>query len=327
MTSSALTVPSILIATANATLHQNLAGYLTGHGYFIQTAENSIDAHRLLLADNPPDIALLDSSLPGQNSIELAVDVKRRRGEKQVWIIQLLPAQADPSTINLAAADPGIDDLLLYHGNAGPAQSDLCMRLGVANRVLGQIQRLEARVQAASLHSLRDTLTGLWNRESLLSLLFSETDRVQRMNTPLSFLLLDLDNFSQINRQCGHQAGDQILQEMARRLRRHMRSYDMLGRIGDDEFLIAMPGCKAHQARRLASRIRTVMLQAPFAAGEGRIKITVSIGLAQSRGRTPLIVLQEAEQALSAARREVRNCEQEFLPAAQDEAVLENQSA
>lgn len=159
-----------------------------------------------------------------------------------------------------------------------------------------------------------DPLTGLWDRESLLALLFPETDRVQRMGTPLTLMLLDLDHFGLINDEHGRQTGNQILQELATRLRRYLRSYDLLGRSGDDEFLAALPGCNGAQALQLAGRIRAEVLQRPFAAGDGVLTLTASIGLAQSRGRSPLVALREAERALAAAKRDGRNCEREFLP-------------
>lgn len=326
MTSSALTAPRLLIVSANRQLHQRIEGLLAGQGYIIQTAEDSSQASRILLDSNPPEIALLDSGLPGQDGIEFAADIKRRSPERQTWIILLVATQVDTATIGMAA-DAGIDDLLLCPAGEAISEFDLRIRLGVATRVLEHIQSLEAKVKAISLHSLHDAVTGLWNRESILSLLFAETDRVQRMGTPLSFLLLDLDNFSQINTEYGYEAGDKILQEMAVRLRRYMRSYDLLGRSGDDEFLIALPGCNAHQVRHLATRIRTIMLHNPFAAGDGRIKVTASIGLAQSRGRTPLVVLREAEQSLAAAKRDGRNCEREYLPARQEQALMANHPA
>lgn len=326
MTSSSLIAPRLLIASANPHLHQRIASVLEDQGYAIQTAQDSSESSRILLNASPPDIALLDSGLPGQEAIAFAADIKRRSPERPTWIILLATAQVDPATIGMAA-DAGIDDLLLCPAGDAISEFDLRIRLGVAARVLEHIQSLEAKAQAISLHSLHDTVTGLWNRESILSLLFAETDRVQRMGTPLSFLLLDLDNFSQINTEYGYEAGDKILHEMAIRLRRYMRSYDLLGRSGDDEFLIALPGCNAHQARHLATRIRTIMLHNPFAAGDGRIKVTASIGLAQSRGRTPLVVLREAEQSLAAAKREGRNCEREYLPARQEQALLADHPA
>jgi diguanylate cyclase (GGDEF)-like protein len=326
MTPSALTAPRLLLATANPRLQQQITAQLGDLGYSIQTAPDSAEASRVLLGANPPEITLLDATLPGRPSFDLAAEVKRRLTDKQIWIIQLITTQTDPSAISLAA-DAGIDDLLLCSSGTGPSEGDLSIRLGVATRVLDHIQHLEARVQAISLHSLHDSLTGLWNRESVLSLLFTETDRVQRMGTPLSLLLLDIDSFSQINNEHGYDIGDKILHEMAIRLRRYMRSYDLLGRSGNDEFLVALPGCNAHQARHLASRIRTIMLHTPFAAGDGRIKITASIGLAQSRGRTPLVVLREAEQSLAIAKHDGGNCEQEIHPARQEQALLENHPA
>ena len=160
----------------------------------------------------------------------------------------------------------------------------------------------------------RDEATGLWKRESLLTLLFPETDRVQRMGTSLGFLLLDVDHFGNVNTQHGREAGDKILKELGARLRRFMRSYDLLGRIRDDEFLIALPGCASAQALQLAARIRTVLLRPPFASGHQIVALTISIGLAQSRGRSPLIVLREAEHALAEAKRNGRNCEREYIP-------------
>ncbi len=103
------------------------------------------------------------------------------------------------------------------------------------------------------------------------------------MGTPLGFLLLDLDHFARMNAEYGQEAGDKILIELAGRIRRYMRSYDLIGRCGGDEFLIALPGCNSDHALQLASRIRTMVLRPPFSVGREMISLTASIGLAQSR--------------------------------------------
>jgi len=159
-----------------------------------------------------------------------------------------------------------------------------------------------------------DPLTGLWSRDSLLRLLFPETDRVQRMGTPLAFLLLDLDHFTRVNAEFGRATGDKVLRELAHRLRRCLRSYDLLGRSDEDAFLVALPGCDSDQARHLASRVRTIILHKPFTAGSVSIALTASIGIAHSRGRSPLVVLREAESALAEAKLGGRNCEREYIP-------------
>lgn len=301
--------PRLLLVSANTAMYSLIANLLADQPYQLHAISDGAEALTILQQEDPPEIALLDAEVPGLSALELAANVRRCGSRKQTWII-LLASQADP-VIVAAATDAGIDDLLLSAAD-GFNKADLHIRLGVAIRVQQHIHHLEAQAQAVSRQSLHDNLTGLWNRETILSLLFAETDRVQRMGTPLGFLLLDLDHFSRINAEHGYETGDRILQEMAARLRRYMRSYDLLGRCGDDEFLIALPGCNAHLARHLANRVRTIMLHKPFLAARENITLTASIGLSQSCGRSPLVVLREAERSLAAAKRDGRNCEREY---------------
>jgi diguanylate cyclase (GGDEF)-like protein len=326
MNSSPQSAPRLLVATANAGLYLRLTEILSALPYSVQPVTNDAEALRILLGPNPPELALLDASLPGQNGLELAAEVKRRSGRKQTWIM-LLSGAADPDTV-ASATEAGVDDLLLCPGSEAVNEMDLRVRLGVAQRVQEMARQLEAQTQATRFQASHDHLTGLWNRESLMSLVFPETDRVQRMGTPLGFLLLDLDHFARVNAEYDYKAGDKILQDLAGRLRRYLRSYDLIGRYGEDEFLVVLPGCNSSHALHLASRIRTVLLQRPFATGRNMIRLTASIGLAQSRGRSPLVVLREAERALANAKLEGRNCEREYAVQQQkQEMVKEIQSA
>lgn len=331
MTLISTSTPRVLVATGDRALDGRIAEMLAALRYCSQSAGDNVETLRVLLSADPPEIALL-----GENGLEVAAEVKRRHSIKQTWII-LLTGAADPKTVSLAA-DSGVDDLLLCDGSGSDEpigapvnEADLRVRLGVAARVQEMGRELPNHsshlapnrgtvYQGASPHASRDPLTGLWDRESLLALLFPETDRVQRMGTPLTFMLLDLDYFGRVNDEYGAQTGDQILQELAARLRRYLRSYDLLGRSGDDEFLVALPGCNLEQALGLAARIRTELLHRPFAAGHDAITLTASIGLAQSRGRSPLVALQEAKRAVAAAKLGGRNCEREFpLPQPHEE--------
>jgi two-component system cell cycle response regulator len=140
------------------------------------------------------------------------------------------------------------------------------------------------------------------NRESLLNLLFQETDRTQRLGSQLAFLLLDLDQFSRVNREHGYDGGDRVLRQLASRFRRFLRSYDVTGRCGGDQFLVAMPGCTHEDARSMAARLRDCVSERPFDILQTTISMTASIGIAQSGGRSPLTVLREAEFALGRAK-------------------------
>ena len=133
--------------------------------------------------------------------------------------------QVDVATV-ASATDAGIGDLLLKPIDV----SYLRVRLGVAERVQVLISQLDEQTNAVRFHASHDSLTGLWNRELLLNLLFSVTDRVQRMRTQLCLLLFYLDHISDINIDYGYEAGEQrtvplvVLREAERALGEAKRS-------------------------------------------------------------------------------------------------------
>jgi two-component system cell cycle response regulator len=86
-----------------------------------------------------------------------------------------------------------------------------------------------------------------------------------------------------------------------------MRSYDLIGHCGGDKFLIALPGYTSNRLLRWSFRVKKTILQKPFAAGRDMLTLTASRGIAQSKGRSPLVVLREAERALAEAKRSGRN--------------------
>lgn len=304
-------IPHLLIVTVDRELARHVREMLAGFPCPSVTMSSPAEAAHSLMSADPPGVALLDSALPGQSGLDLASTVKRACGRNSTWMILLLRGDADPSAV-ISAADADVDDVLLCAADGQVSKTELRVRLGVGTRIHAMTRQLEAQAQAISFHSLRDSLTGVWNREPLLSLLFPETDRVQRLGSPMTLMLVDVDEFSRVNAEFGYEAGDRILKELASRLRRAMRSYDLLGRTGEDEFLAALPGCAPRQARHLAHRIRTALLRRPFLTSRDEVSLTVSIGLAASHGRSPLVVLREAECALATAKQEGRNCEREY---------------
>lgn len=149
----------------------------------------------------------------------------------------------------------------------------------------------------------RDPLTRAYNRSTLLSILFRETDRVQRMKTPLSLLLLDIDDFGHWNSRLGAEACDSLLCQVVERIEHLLRSYDLFGRAGKDEFLAILPGCGTVDATLLAERLRAETFSTPFHVAGESIRLSACFGIASSEGRSPVVVLREAEQALDRARR------------------------
>jgi len=122
------------------------------------------------------------------------------------------------------------------------------------------------------------------------------------MHTPLSLILLDVDDFGHWNSRLGNDACDDLLCQVARRLGQLLRSYDLLGRPGKDEFLALLPGCGAEEARLLAERIRAEVFCRPFRVEDESIRLSACFGIASSSGRSPVVVLRQAETALQWAR-------------------------
>jgi diguanylate cyclase (GGDEF)-like protein len=298
------TSPIVLLGCSNPRMIESLAATLESWHYQVDLAQTGADALARLDSDNPPSIAILDMDLAGPSSVEIVWEIRRRQEQRRTWTI-LLSDRPGNDRIR-AALQCGCDDFLVFPaGSPNLDITDFKVRIRVAERVISLISRVHKQSAELRYHVTHDGLTGLWNREALLSLIFQETDRVQRMKTPLSLMLLDLDDF---NQSYGYETGDRILIELANRFRRQLRSYDLIGRAGEDEFLLALPGCALENAVLLGNRIREGILARPFQADNDATTLSASFGVAVSRGRSPLVVLREAERALAEAKLSGKNC-------------------
>ena len=274
---------------------------LTG-GYHVQVVLSAQDALSCCSGPNPPELVLLDSALPGT---EPNLGIARLLASLRVLEnCRAMPIVLISDTITpewSARLDEGVLDDLIPRA-ADPVywrvRIDLLRR---ANRLAQEVDTLR---EAALHHAQLDRLTGAYNRETLLAMLLRETDRAQRMNSALCLILFDIDDFGHWNARLGAQACDELLCQVAGRSTRLLRSYDLLGRPGKDEFLAALPGCSTVDALMLAERLRMDVFAAPYRIGGDSIRLSACFGIATSHGRSPVIVLREAEQALEYAKSE-----------------------
>ncbi|HEY2345040.1 MAG TPA: diguanylate cyclase [Xanthomonadaceae bacterium] len=168
--------------------------------------------------------------------------------------------------------------------------------------------------------SIRDPLTGLFNRRYLDVSLGRELARATRHNLPLAVLMLDIDHFKRFNDSHGHEAGDALLAHFAEVLKRHTRSEDIACRYGGEEFTIVLHEADETTARQRAEQIRVATSEMSVAHRHVQLEhVTVSIGLAlfPGDGRTPEDLLRRADGALYAAKKAGRN---RVLSAAQADA-------
>jgi diguanylate cyclase (GGDEF)-like protein len=124
-----------------------------------------------------------------------------------------------------------------------------------------------------------DGLTGIWNRSAIIELMQREFESAARTGANTGVIVLDLDHFKYVNDTYGHLAGDAALKESAGRIQDAVRSYDLVGRYGGEEFLIVLPRCDSEQLSACAERIRLAVGDKPFCVGPATIRITASLGL------------------------------------------------
>ena len=292
--------PTFLLASPDPALLTALEPALIASGAQVEVVL-SLEAALDSIAENPAlTLALLATSLQGMDprmSIDRLLAAVRAEDTTSKLAIVLISDTVTQEWVD-RLAEGVIDDLILR--NAEVAYWQLRIRMLLRNR--HNARELEGLREGQLLQTRMDRLTGVYNRETILTMLFRETDRVQRMNSSLSLLLLDIDAFGHWNSRLGNEACDDLLCQVAGRITRLLRSYDVLGRPGKDEFLLGLPGCTAINAIALAERMRTEVFSTPFHVGSDSIRLSACYGIASSLGRSPVVVLREAEQALQWAR-------------------------
>lgn len=173
------------------------------------------------------------------------------------------------------------------------------LRIGVA-REIGELRRAERELEH---HANHDPLTGLANRRRLEQALRNALAEAAESRGQVSLLYLDLTGFKQVNDRGGHEAGDRVLCEVAKRLQQGVRQVDLVARVGGDEFVVLLPGCDAEHARGMAQQL-CQQLRVPCTLGNGPLRMHASIGIATfpADAQTPEALLAHADKAMYASR-------------------------
>jgi diguanylate cyclase (GGDEF)-like protein len=154
-----------------------------------------------------------------------------------------------------------------------------------------------------------DELTGLKNRRNIMKRLDEELQRALRLKEPLCLMIIDIDHFKRINDTYGHPFGDVVLKGVAASIRETIRSYDTVGRIGGEEFLIISPGVEVDEAVGLAERVRERIGAQEIGNDELKVKVTLSIGVTTLMPGDLGVesLMKRADQALYQAKDQGRN--------------------
>ncbi len=205
-------------------------------------------------------------------------------------------------------------------------KDELSELAGTVNAMLTAIQKAKAELLQAQdslrFHAEHDSLTGILNRRAIRDVLRRELARCRRENQTLGVMLADVDHFKRINDQHGHAAGDCALVTVVQRISSTLRSYDVIGRYGGEEFLVIAPGCDLELTQKLAERIRAAVCDEPVDLGNSTIKLTLSMGATLGTADSdPEFLVAVADSAMYQAKRNGRNRVEMSLELPEQEAL------
>lgn len=294
----------VLVADDSLVMRRLLEASVSSWGYEPVSASDGDQAWEVLSSPDPPSIAILDWMMPGLSGLAICRRLRERQAPPYVYVILLTSRGLREDIVE--GLNAGADDYIVKPFD----KHELEVRLRAGRRIIelqAELMRAQDKLRE---QAMRDPLTGIWNRASILDALERELDRARRSATPLGLLLLDLDHFKQLNDTRGHQFGDLALRAFAGRIQAAVRSYDSFGRYGGEEFLILAPGCGEQDLARQGERLRAAVAASPFVIEGTGISLTVSIGAASAEPgamASSIELIRAADDALYEAKRTGRN--------------------
>lgn len=260
------------------------------------------------LSERHWDAILLDLSLPDSKGLETFLKIHACVPEVPIVVLTGLN---DETTATLAV-ESGAQDYMIK-GETDYDSLHRTLRFSIERK------EMQEQLHKLYLHSHKkldrieellmiDELTQLFNRRFLDQELNNEIERAIRYNDSFSVMMLDLDNFKEINDRFGHQTGDQMLKKFASLIRSNFRKTDLLCRFGGDEFVIILPKADAQTAVTLAKKLRRKLNAHPTDMKSlPKVSITASIGISEyKKGDDSAALLKRVDSALYAAKKRGR---------------------
>lgn len=191
------------------------------------------------------------------------------------------------------------------------ADAASCLMLELKSHTLEKNNRsLSQQLAEAQRRALVDPLTSVWNHSGIVDVLHRRLEQAERQADSLTMLFIDIDQFKQINDTQGHQAGNEVLQTVCRRIESALRPYDEVGRYGGDELVAVVMGRSEPMLQELAERVRCAVADEPIDTIAGPVSVTISIGIASTAADgigTMEDLMLRADAALYQAKRLGRN--------------------
>ncbi len=265
-----------------------------------------------LILERDYALVLLDVQMPDMDGFETAELLRGPEKTKHIPIIFVTAISKDQEHI-FKGYESGAVDFLFKPIEPEILRSkvrifcELHKQKIIIQKQLSEITQLHTQLQETANH---DALTGALNRGAILEIFQRELARSKREETLLSVMIADLDFFKKVNDTVGHLGGDAVLKECVNRIITTVRTYDVVGRYGGEEFLIIVPDCDRYFAYGVAERIQKIISSQPVLYSNYKIPITVSIGVSDNKNNYDISmenIIDNADQSLYQAKREGRN--------------------
>jgi len=255
-------------------------------------------------AEGNYELVVVSLDLANFDGLRLCSQLRSLERTRNVPILAI--AESDSNARLVRALEIGVNDYLVRPFD----KHEMLARVRTQIRKKRYTERLRDSVQLSIEAAVTDPLTGLYNRRYMETHVGTLVDQAAARNKPLSVLVLDIDYFKSINDTYGHDAGDDVLQDFAIRIRKSIRGIDLACRYGGEEFVVVMPETDMAVATMVAERLRRRIASEPFPIQKGTrtLDVTISIGIAAlAPDDDAAAVIKRADQALYRAKRDGRN--------------------
>lgn len=258
-----------------------------------------------VLSKEEVDMIICDVMMPRMDGFKLLEVISKEKRLEEIMVVML------SANRGLFDKIKGLESGAIDYITKPFHPQELVVRVRILLKMKQLQNELKTKIAELERVTILDDLTGLYNQRYLYDTLKREYNRSERFNLKLSLVMLDIDNFKDVNDTYGHQRGDAIIKEVARLLQVVLRGYDFAVRYGGDEFIIVLSQNTVIGSHIVAERIRKTVEGSPL-LGElnGGKHITVSIGVAtfpdDTKGGYEALI-NKADQALYSAKRDGRN--------------------
>ena len=267
--------------------------------------EVSIDAAVQQAKSGRFDLFIVSLSLKGQDGLRFCSQLRSQEATRNTPILVLVEEVESSRLVH--ALDIGVNDYLVRPID----RNELTARVRSQLKRKWYSDRLRKNLDKSVELAATDQLTGLYNRRYMERHLKTLLERSVQDGRALSFVIVDIDYFKSINDTYGHDVGDQVLHEFAKRLGANVRNVDLACRFGGEEFVVVMPDTDLSFAYMVSERLRAQVAAEAFPMDKppGTLKLTISVGVTSSEGPqdTADQLLRRADQALYRAKRDGRN--------------------